>query len=356
MPVPAQALKAEEAATALHQKVYGTPPEEGTPASPDVNGEAPDIKPEDLPTADDPNSDTWKHKFQVLQGKYNAEVKADVHQLNRQIHDLTERNKELEGQVNNLSGMATQNEELQNQLKTLQLQVEKAGTPDNPDGRTDTSQLGEDMLTAEEREHLEEQDLDGKTMAIIARISDRSVQKGMKTVDDRIGAIERKVEATEKKTAESSLNAYQKTIVEGVGGQDVFDHLNNHPKFVNEWLAETMPYSTETRHEVLKRNFKENRPQQVIQMFKDFQKWLGEDGKPKGNKKGERYTPPDKADMIEPTGDNVSGQGDYGDNMITQAKMNEAYVKARKDPRGYGQSAEFQNLEKRFFAQFNKKT
>lgn len=360
MPVPVQALAAEKEANELHQKVYGTP--DKAPLNPDVNGEAPDIKPEDLPPADDPNSDSWKHKFQVLQGKYNAEVKADVKNLTSQNEALQEQNRtfqerivSLEGQVKNLSALANDNKALQEKVKTLQLQVEKGWAPDNPDGRSDTSNIGEDMLTAEEREHLEDADLDGKTMAIIARISERSVQKGMKSVDDRMTAMEAKIDATEKKTQENNLTSYQKQIYDGVGGEKEFNRLNNHPRFVKEWLAEKIPYSTETRHDALQRNFKNGDAPAVIQMFKDFKAWLGEK-KPK-TKDGEPYTPPDKKDTLEPTGDAVSGEGDYtSDKTITQADMNAAYVKARKDPRGYGQSQEFQDLEKRFFAQFQKQT
>lgn len=93
MAVPNAVKQQAEAAEAAYQKRYGnTELAPGAvvaqPVQPAVEAPAAVVP---AVTADDPNSDTWKHRFHVLQGKYNAEVpnlQGTVRQLQQSVQAL----------------------------------------------------------------------------------------------------------------------------------------------------------------------------------------------------------------------------------------------------------------------------
>lgn len=94
MAVPQAVKQQGEAADAAYQKRYGnTEPAPGAvPAQqtqPPADPAAAVVPP--AQAADDPNSETWKHRFQVLQGKYNAEVpnlQGNLRQLQQSVQGL----------------------------------------------------------------------------------------------------------------------------------------------------------------------------------------------------------------------------------------------------------------------------
>lgn len=150
-----------------------------------------------------------KHKFDVLQGKYNAEIaalKADVSLLNR----LKFENKELKAQLT------------------------KSPSP------APTPVVGDawDTLTQEEKEYLEMESIPKKATEIIAKL----VRAKAPPID--LSAIETKVKSIESAVAQSESRSWEDQLRAGIPDLEKYFGETANPAFV-KWLDE--PLSEFTR-------------------------------------------------------------------------------------------------------------
>lgn len=346
MGMPEQAVAANKAADKLHVKVFGDPNK--GPDGENVNGEAPEIKPEDLPGHEDPNNETWKARYQALQGKYNAEIKTgDVPQLKSQIQSLTDRNANLERQVSELSGLAAQNTTLQDENLVLQqkiVELNKAPTADTtPEG------VGDDLLTDDERADLEDEEISAKAMGIIAKAVRRaSVKEAAAAAETAVRPVADKVNARIEKTVEDELAEY-KGKVEQIPD---FLEINNSPEF-NLWLDQPISkYSTETRRQKLNEFNRGMKASSVEGMFADY---IAESGfKPASEANNNppggdgAYVPPAKSETLEPSSTHTGeGEQPLAGGGITADAIKKHYERMAKEPMGYARSKEAAAFEKK---------
>lgn len=235
MELPAQVKQAETAAEDLLKKAQvATDP----------------VTPEDgktEPTKQDPPDETVEglkkqladatHRFNVLQGKYNAEIepiKADVNLLTRLKADV----KSLRQQIENLSRDNAQKNNLVVDL-TKKLEETKKAPPAAAVPQQDPSKV----LTPEEMEHLKREDLSGETLNIFWKLINAAKSSGADTqqfetkfneLDQKIGQVNQKVDTTVQVSFDQRLRAAVPNIDKYIGN-------NADPAFVT-WLD--TPYNS----------------------------------------------------------------------------------------------------------------
>lgn len=248
MGLPKQVEEAGKRADELKKEVEGKTgdPKDGKkPPEGDTTPKDPENNPEPAPEPDKkqpdpkPQEEDWKHKFDVLQGKYNKEVKevrdklaavdmdkiqSDLANLNQQVVQLTQTNATL----------AKQNEE-------LKAKAEK------PEPQTSND------ITEDDLKHLRELELDDKAIEIIRKMAGGSGQVDLSgtinEVKTQVNELKEGVEEAKTETQKSRVDAFMSTVRASVPN---FDDINNDQGFIS-WLSTTVSpqYPGKTRQGVL---------------------------------------------------------------------------------------------------------
>jgi hypothetical protein len=252
-------------------------------------------KPEYTDTVDSLKEDlrVLNAKLKVLQGKYDAEIKAlDDPQL---LNTLKAENRRLSRQVNDFSKIISDFQDKEATRKT--------GDEKNKDVVE---------LTDEELDHLRDEGLEGKTLDIIKKM----INSG-RSDDTRYGEIAGKVESLEKKISGDSSNMSdgQKLLrdltVAVPNWREINGSADNPNNIFLDWLDGPVPYSGKTKAEVLHDAQASNDTQTCIDIFLDFAKEHPDAGKKPG-KKTDDTLKVNPENLIEPpnagSGDDTPGE------------------------------------------------
>ncbi|MFC6441050.1 hypothetical protein [Bowmanella sp. JS7-9] len=230
MALPSALRKAEEEANALIQSGNQPP----TAANDDNTGDPTQtLTPEPLKQQGTPapaDSDDWKAKYQVLQGKYNAEVprmKDELDALRQKVEAGAKPDPET---TRMLMDLKAANDELKNQLAEAQKQPAQLN-------QYLTDEYGEEFAqaVAEQAEQLAEQ----KTSAL---------RKELDAIRNEIGSVQ-------KTNKEASSNMLLTTIATKLKAHNIdFDQVDRDPMF-REWLGEPDPFSGMPRGSLLHQAF-----------------------------------------------------------------------------------------------------
>jgi hypothetical protein len=219
------------------------------PVEPEPTVKEPEAPPK---TEDDENSETWKHKFNVLQGKYNKEIGAakDTAALETENRNLRDQISRLSLQVSDLTTVTT---DLEAKLK----EPEKKG-----------------VLTEEDLAHLEKEDLGGKTLDIINRLIDSRVAAGTEPLKKRVDTTEKTAKQTAEETRAQTFSGSAKDGIRRATGMD-YETINVAPEFA-AWLNAVVPYTGgKTRRMIGEDAVKASDVATYVQLFDDFVKETG---------------------------------------------------------------------------------
>lgn len=193
-------------------------------------------------TETETEDEKWRHRYQVLQGKYNAEVP----RLQKQLVEQGDQNREMRQRMNNLETM----------IATLQAT------------RTPASKQVPDTS-----EDLTEQEIDtyGADLIDIVRRTARSEAKRL--VPDMVKPVADKVERVEKNASQVSQNMaqsrQQETIRQLAAAVPGWEEQNTDEGFL-AWLDQNDPYAGQPRGSLLSNAFVNNDANRVITFFNGY--------------------------------------------------------------------------------------
>lgn len=250
--VKKQRAEAEEAQKKLaDQEGQETPPkaEDQPPKKPDESSPEPtdvDKKEKDKGPVD------WEQRYNVLKGKYDAEITADVNSLQERVSNLDTENARLRGQV---ADAAATVQTLNGLIANLQASDGggEAGTPADPD--TDSLRGPFEDLDPDDFEGYGNE-MSGEN-GLIAKFN---AQNRM------IANLLNRLDNTEKKTAKTEMEQFWIDLARIV--PDCRD-INNDPAFI-EWLNEEDPTTGLVRMGVLQGHFAKFDVNRCSKFFKAF--------------------------------------------------------------------------------------
>jgi hypothetical protein len=214
-----------------------------------------DKKPPVKTDTDDSSEDWkyWKHKYDVLQGKYNVEVKA--------VQDNEKERSSLKSTVRHLTRRVTEGDA---EYKKLEALLEKEKTV-NPPKKVEIPESVMSLLSEEERSHFEEEGIDNKSVEIFGKLVKDLISKikpdNSQSVD--LEEIKREVAVSKKNREADFINELEAEIVD-------WDEINNSVEF-NDWLDNPVsPYVNVTRRSAIREAHQSLDHKTAIRMFKDF--------------------------------------------------------------------------------------
>lgn len=202
--------------------------------------------------SDDPDSETWKHKYQVLNGKYLAEVPRfarDLAEANRRIAELTARIEELDSQA-----AAPEPDPASNQNVSPSVATTGFVTP------AQVQEFGEDMV---EFARNAARDVVGEQFSALSGKLITQVNRLAADVDT-LKARTSNIAQVQEVTTESSLHAYLDANVKNWRAQ------NEDPHFLG-WLSQPDPLSGIPRRELLNQAYTKRDAPRVATIFDRFQ-------------------------------------------------------------------------------------
>lgn len=153
----------------------------------------------------DENTETWKHKYEVLIGKYNAEIPR-----------MATENKDLKSQI----------AELQEAVKDLQSKV----------AVKEASAKKEDVNSAVE---IIKRELGDDVSGALTQLLDSKTSTIPKQYEEKVSRLEQKVENSDKRQALTEKQAYSNTLNQLIPN---LLEKNKNPKWL-EFLTNTVPFS-----------------------------------------------------------------------------------------------------------------
>lgn len=323
----------EKAGKEIWDKMYGekNPPEDGKGKTGDP---APKVKPKEEPKPEDkpkeepkagekpkeepkpedkskeePKPEDFKHKYEVLQGKYNAEVLGVAFQL----------------------GEATK------ENARLQKELEEAKKPkEEPKKEPDKPKEEHPAIKRLKEEYPET--YEGINILMKEMISEHLPTKKIEDIDKRVDKVEKGVGEVQKDIGLSAKETYLKSMdADPDIGKD-WRKINEDEGFIAS-LEEIEPYSGKKKKDLLLSAWNSMDPVRTLRFFKDFKA-----SKPKETPKEE---PKEDIDIHPPEG----GKGDIGrkkdtGEIITPEKVAQFY-KDVADGKYKGKDAEMEKEEKR---------
>lgn len=251
MALPKALQNADEEANELirQQQQKASTPETGNtdePQQPQEN-RTPEQPPQQPPQSD--SEQTWEHKYRVLQGKYNADIK----KLNDDLREAQQRSQDPSLQ-RRLQSLETENTQLKQQLE--QQQQSSA----NPSGevklnKTLVDEYGEDFARA-----VAEQASAGNsgTSAEIQRLS------------NLVNSLQSKLTQTEQATNETAGNMRMRELNAELSKSNIdFEQVNTDPMF-HEWLKGIDEASGEERNTLMNGAFSRGDINRTAFFFKAF--------------------------------------------------------------------------------------
>ena len=226
-------------------------PEDGkTAKDPDKKDDPPVEDPEKDPKpADDPNSETWQHKYKVLQGMFNKESEKNqpLKDENQRLKDQVSR---LTAQVNDLTTVTT---DLEAKLK------EKPAEPADLTGE----------LSEEDRAVLEQEDLGGPVLGVINKLISAAVAKGTAPIVERVEKNEQRVDTAEQTVKGNTFTDLALAGIKRDTGME-YEVINTSTEF-NAWLDGIVPFSGgKSRREIGKAASDAGNVEDFVLLFKQF--------------------------------------------------------------------------------------
>jgi hypothetical protein len=212
------------------------PREGGDPVSPPVAA-----APQGAPAASAPAGkadDDWKHRYSVLQGKYNSEVPR------------------LQTQLNELSSA---NADLRRRLTELETRPPTGKAP--PAAAGDLAPITDDEIRAFGP------DLYDFIQRAAAQIASKEVSRQTAGVKSKIQQVEQAASQAATSVAQS---AREKLFVALTDAVPNWEAQNTDPGFI-AWLDQRDPFSGEVRGKLLNEAYGRNDPERVIAFFTRFQ-------------------------------------------------------------------------------------
>jgi len=162
-------------------------------------------------------------KYDVLSGKYKKEIEnadlKDLQRLQNEVVNLKRQNQELTAAVKSS----------ENLVKEVREELEKKKTEPEPVNV-------EAVLSEEEREYLEAEDLGGKTLEILLKLSraagGTTVEGQLKDIANQVKATAKRIEESEKRIDRSERTQTEVTLKSVIPD---FEKVNSDPKF-HSWL------------------------------------------------------------------------------------------------------------------------
>jgi len=222
-----------------------------------------------------------QHKYDVLQGKYNKEVrelKEDIGILNRQKHEISSLRKSVDEQTKRNVELATLLGDVQKQI--TKPKEEKAEVLDF---------IPSEYLSGDELKTLEDEDLTPSTLKLIAKMIHGIAKKAqvapvdtsaelkteLKDIKDRLAKTDAEQEQERKDRAKKAESTFMQRVEEGVTGKTgdeatvAFDKLNHDPEFL-KWLNQKAPYSDKTIKAALNDAGGRQDVEGVVRIFTDY--------------------------------------------------------------------------------------
>ena len=231
MGLPAAAQKQVDEANKLHSKIYDekeneTPPEgEGEPTpEPEVVVEPEQLSPAAPPPEAPPVEEDFKHKYDVLQGKYNAEMPR------------------LQDQVRQLEGL----------LAGMQKE-QPAPVPEPIEPKT--------LLTAEEVE-----DYGSDMIDVVKRAAMEAVSPELERLKNENAELRKGVGGVQNHVMASTRQRMLDSLATAV---PTWNTVNTDPEFVG-WLQQVDAYSGARRQELLLHAFEQNDTARVVAFFEGY--------------------------------------------------------------------------------------
>lgn len=218
------------------------PKDEVTPPKDEVETPVQETPKEEPPKQETPPQDSsFEHKYQVLQGKYNAEVP----RLKRKLDAAVDENRDLKQRLTNVESM----------LASMQA-VQKPQTPEQPKlpdiTDDERAQFGDDLID------------------LIERVSKRAtlpeIEAHLKPLEGRVKQVDQSVASTSKSMAESQRRQVFADLEAAVPD---WRTQNEDEAFLN-WLDEVDPLSGEQRGTLLTKAMNQFDSERVIRFFKSF--------------------------------------------------------------------------------------
>lgn len=245
---PESVIRNAEAATATIQSISNTAQGDDKPidatAHPDSQAQPQVETPATTSTGEPLNkplgadADPWEQRYRILQGKYNAEVPA-LHEENRKLKDENARLKQA-----SQPGISEELNQLRNENADLKRKLEAGKTPEinSPDL---------DAL----REQFPPELVDGILAAVRGIVAPLQ-----KRVDDVGNTVVQSSKANNVDRLRSVLKA------SGIS----FDQINTDPVFVQDFLGERAPYSSQTKAQLLAEAFEGGDIERAASFFIDY--------------------------------------------------------------------------------------
>lgn len=263
--------------------------------------------PEQAPNGD--SDQTWKAKYEVLKGKYNAEVP----RLRAQLQEAQDASNNVD-----ISQYQTRINELEKQVSDLTAQQ----------GQNNNSDITNDDI---ERKLADEygDDFAGMIVNLIAKKGGGGSDQGYKQLHDKVDKLEQDNAKTQQEAAQQLYANKIKSLTEILKAKNInFKEVDEDPLY-HEWLEQHMPQTGMPRQHFLQRNFANNDLNAVAQFYIDF-------------KAHERSTFNNNplADHVDAAGDHGAPDSGSDEDTWTVTEMQAFYADVRKRSIGTGPLAE----------------
>jgi hypothetical protein len=283
----AYAEEQERIAEELHKEMYtGTnddganPPLEPSEDTPPVD-DPEDTPPEPTEPKPEPPVDDFKHKYEVLQGKYNTEVA----RMGMELSEVLEREAALQGELD---------------------KYKKTTKPDEPLTRDDTFDGDEDVQLVKED---------------YPSLYSAFTKIAKKTAADVVGEVVKKVDTVETHVVAMNRNDYWQALDTAMAD---WREINHNPEF-SLWLKEKEKYTGVPKEVLLGNAFNTFDVAKTLEFFKDFKATKGPAPAPAASEEEEEedIAPPTSKGGVPPPASRQT-------NLIKRSEIAEFYKKRQR--------------------------
>ena len=301
----------EKANELIRQQSEGqkSDPEQGNTEQPQPQAQQPQENrtPEQPPQPQQSESEqTWRHKYSVLQGMYNA----DTNKLKEQLQEAQQRSQDPSLQ-HRLQALESENSQLKQQLE----QQQQASTPSGELKLSQTlvDEYGEDFARA------------------VAEQSSAGSSDLINQLNQKISTLESKLNQTEQVTTQTTEAMRVRELNAELSKQGIdFEQVNNDPMFHN-WLAAIDDASGEQRNTLMNNAFNRGDINRTAYFFTAFKA-----------QEGSNFNNNPLASHVD-----VTSRAPGDANVWTKAQMDKLYADRRA---GKIADAEFQEWERKLFS------
>jgi hypothetical protein len=264
-PLPTQVQKLSDETDALVEEVKKAKKTDKKKAKEEVKEEV-EVKTDSKPLAKEPEHREpeakekeedwahWKHKYEVLQGRYNKDIEPIKDDVNALIN--------LKSHVKHLNRRVQEGDAL---VRDLQAKLkEKESAP--PPKKMEMPESVLSLLSDEDRSHFEEEGIDNKSIEIFGKLIQELTARNQPSNYQSIDIEALRQEARLSK--ENRVNDFWEKVSDAVSD---WAEINTSVDFL-DWLDVPIPYTNITRQEALKSAGDVLDHKAVIDIFTDFKK------------------------------------------------------------------------------------